>query len=99
MRLYGMARTVLEASESGEISDITLRNVDIHVIPGADGTVEKQLDKRGAYMLTVKNVRDAVLDGVRVFADDGIMNEWEGAFCCEGCEDIVIRNCQLADER
>jgi hypothetical protein len=94
MRFYGMARTVLEASESGEISDVVLRNVDIHVMPGTDGTIEKRLDKRGTHMLTVKNVRGALLDGVRVFAEDGVMDEWGGAFYREGCEDIEIRNCR-----
>lgn len=95
MRFYGMARTVLEASESGEISDIALRNIDIHVMHGTDGTIEKRLDKRGTHMLTVKNVRGALLDGVRVFAEAGVMDEWDGTFCHDGCEDIEIRNCRF----
>ena len=95
MRFYGMARTVLEASKSGVLSDIVLRNIDIHVMPGTDGTIEKRLEKRGTHMLMVKNVRGAVLDGVRVFAEDSVKDDWDGAFYHDGCEDIEIRNCSF----
>ena len=95
MRFYGMARTVLEASKSGVLSDIVLRNIDIHVMPGTDGTIEKRLEKRGTHMLMVKNVRGAVLDCVRVFAEDGVKNEWDGVFYHDGSDDIEIRNCRF----
>jgi polygalacturonase len=95
MRLYGMAQSTVEASEGSMLSDITLRNIDIHLIPPTDGTIKKQIEKRGAYALSVKNVCGAVLDGVRVFRDDG--EDWDGAFCHEGCEDLVLRNCQFAN--
>lgn len=96
MRLYGMARSTVEASEKGILSDITLRNIDIHLIPPTDGTIKKQIEKRGAYALSVKNVCGAVLDGVRVFHDDG--EDWDGAFCHEGCEGLEIRGCRLGIE-
>ena len=95
MRFYGMAQTAFVSSDSGEISDIVLRNLDIHVIFGTDGTIEKRLEKRGTHILKMKNIRGAVLDGVRVFAEDGVMKEWEGALYNDECEDVEIRNCSF----
>ena len=98
LRIYGMARTAIASEKSGILSDITLRNVDLHVIPETDGIIEKRREARGDYMLTVKNVRGAVLDGVRVFAEGDVMREWEGSFYREGCEDIEIRSCRFASK-
>ena len=98
IRMSGMAKSVIAAKDDCRISDITLRNVDLFVVSEDDGTIEKKLSSRGTHVLTVENIHGAVLDGVRVFAEESIMKEWDGAFFHSGCEELVIRNCEFAQK-
>lgn len=97
MRIRGLAGAKVVAKGDCVMEDITLRNVDIYINRDDRELSEKSLEARGQYMLNVSNIRGAVLDGVRVFAEDGVAQKWEGFFTQSHCDDMIMRNCKLGE--
>lgn len=98
IRMRSLAGTRIVAKEACIIEDITLRNVDLHVVNDKRELSENTLEKRGTHMLCVSNIRGLTMNGVRVIPEDGAAEKWSGAFCRENCGDAVISNCNF-DEK
>lgn len=95
IRMHSLAGTKIMAKDDCIVEDITLRNVDFHVMNDQRELSEGSLEKRGTHMLCVSNISGLTLDGVRVIPDGGASEKWDGLFFAEKCEKMILRNCNF----
>ena len=95
IRIHSLAGTKMVAKDDCTVEDITLRNVDFHVMNDQRELSEGSLEKRGTHMLCVSNISGLTLDGVRVIPDGGAREKWDGLFLAEDCDDMTLRNCNF----
>lgn len=96
MRFECLAGSKIVEMEGGEVSDITLKDIEL-VVQKEEGVefTENKINRRGEYVLAVKNAKNVTLDGVRVIADDGTMADWKGKFIEENAKGLTIKECDF----
>lgn len=85
IRIKSQMGAVIKATDEGEISDMTIRNVDMFI-----DTKEKKINEKCA--VNIENAENVLLDGLRIFSDSQM---WEEMFCDTDCKNIIKRNCVL----
>lgn len=97
MRLNGMGGVMIRATDTCEIRNVTLRNIDFRYLPEIEALTERRRASRGENMIFVSNVRGLVMDGVRVFVEDDVRQTWNAVYGEEQCSDVELRNCRFPD--
>ena len=95
IRTSSLAGIQILCRDNCVMEDITLRGVDMLVQNDERDLSEKSLEKRGGHMFYMTGINGAILDGVRVLADEQTRAKWVGAFKQDRCEKIDFRNCDL----
>ena len=95
IRAYTLASSSFIAEDECEISDVTLRNVDIILIDDTEELTERRREKRGEHMLYARNIRSFNLKNVRVLADAQLRSLWTSPFRYEECTDVSVEDCVL----
>ena len=80
MRLCAMGGVIVSATDTCEMQDITLRNIDLQYLPEQEELTERRRAKRGEDMIHIENVRGLVMDGIRVFVEDGVRQTWSDVY-------------------
>lgn len=95
IRAYTMSGIKLIATDDCEISDIRLRDVDLHLIPEELELDERRLKIRGDTLLFLRGIKNAHLDGVRVYASNELLTTWKHAITADKCENLITDRCIL----
>lgn len=95
IRAYTLAQVKLIATGECEISDLTLRNVDLIVLPDSEELTERRREKRGEHILLAQGISSLSLQNVRIFASPELRSLWTSPFSQINCKDVSLRDCSL----
>lgn len=76
----------------GEISNILLKNIEIHAFDRYEHLDDDILEQRGHYIFSVRNASGVTLDNLRLLGD---FAQKKDRIELVGCDDIVIKDCVL----
>ncbi|MBQ9784707.1 MAG: hypothetical protein IJW29_04320 [Clostridia bacterium] len=95
MRFYSLAGIKARAAGEGEISDLCLRRIDLHLLPDPLPLDERRHAVRGDSIFSLQGVTDATLTDLRVHAAPELLESWESALAHRDCTDVKVRDCIL----
>jgi len=95
IRAYALAQARLSATGECEISDVTLRNVDLILLRDEEELTERRRQKRGEHMLEAHGVKDLTLRDVHVLASPDQRALWISSFSHTDCEGLSVKDCKL----
>ena len=83
------------AEEGCDISEISLKNIDISIIPEERELTDELLSFRGVDVVSIKNAKNITLNRVRVFGENLKENRWEKMLGYENAENLCVLDCMF----
>ncbi len=81
--------------EECEVSNVTLKDIEFTVKKEEREITEKNVKKRGSYMVEIGKSKNITLDRVRLHADDDAIPFWSGKHYFTQPEEVTLRNCEI----
>lgn len=83
---------VMKAAEKGAISNINIRDLDLHFIPPYFSVREDEASERGEYIITCNSADHLRFDHVQIHIPEELSHKWKGNASIEDCDDVCVRN-------
>ena len=97
MKALGKALFATFADQPGNISDVTIKQVDITQIPQRyyQTLNETAEEERGKAVFDATGVTNLTLENVSLHVPEELKNEWPNLARFDDCTDLVKRNCNF----
>jgi len=95
IRAKAMCSTHFTADDHGLLSDISIRDMSVEIIPSIYVLDDRAPNEKGWYALWGKGVRNLDLDNIRFRIPESLAKEWKGLYYVEDCENVSVSNCDF----
>ncbi len=95
IRAKAMCSTYFISEDPGLLSDISLRDITIDIIPSIYVLDERAANEKGWYAIWGICAKNIDLDNIQFRIPKSLNHEWNGQFHSENCENVSISGCSF----
>ncbi len=95
VRAKAMCSSYFTADDHGLVSDISIRDMTVDIIPSIYVLDERAPEEKGWYTIWGKGARNVELNGIHFRIPETLAKEWKGLFHVEDCENVSVTNCDF----
>jgi polygalacturonase len=96
IRAKAMCSTFLTAEDKRLLSDISIRDMTVDIIPSLYVLDDRAPNEKGWHTLWAKSASNLEFDSIRFRIPEALQPEWKGLFSLEDCENVTVSNCNFS---
>ena len=96
VRAKAMCSSFLTAENKELLSDISIRDMTVEMIPSLYVLDDRAPNEKGWYALWTKSATNLEFDSIRFRIPEALQPEWKGLFSAEDCENVTVSNCNFS---